>query len=357
MKKWRQYLLIIGLVLVIGFVLFALFFKLNEVVEARGILEPYDFMDIRTPLNLVLKDILCEEYEHVKAGQKLALLEDYELKHQVEAARDEVKKAKATSDRAKAQLNILESSPRPEELKLAQEQVEQARLKLKVQQNKLERIEGLYAKKYVSQEDLEEVKMYYKITESEYAEAQTRLELVQRGPTPDELVAARSRVQEAEATYAQAQEALKTAEETLRQTVLTAPRDGMVFWIKQRVGYMLQAGDMVMAVAGEDGKLLRVWVRERDAVKVRLNQKVRIESQLYSRRRYWAYGEVIKIDPQGESKRSQQHYEVKVKITQEPSPLKYGSSAWAKIWVGKRTILDMILGTGERFGSIGGRSS
>jgi len=356
MKKWRQYLLIIGLVLVIGFVLFALFFRFNEVVEAKGIVEPYDFMDIRTPLSLVLKDILCEEYEHVKAGQKLALLEDYELKHQVEAGQDEVEKAKATLDRAKAQWKILESSPQPEELKLAHEQVEQARLKLKVQQSRLERLEGLHAKKYVSQEDLEEVRMYCEIAESEYAEAQIRLELVQRGPTPEELVAARSRVQEAEATYSQAQEALSTAEERLRQTILTAPRDGMVFWIKQRIGYMLQAGDMVVAVAGRGDKLLRVWVREQDAIKVRLNQKVRIESQLYSRRRDWAYGEVIKIDPQGESKRGQQHYEVKVKITEEASPLKYGSSAWAKIWVGKRTILDMILGTGERFGSISQRS-
>jgi hypothetical protein len=171
------------------------------------------------------------------------------------------------------------------------------------------------------------------------------------------LAAARSRIQEAEATYAQAQEALSTAEERLHQTVLTAPRDGMVFWIKQRIGYMLQAGDMVMALAGEGDRLLRVWVREGDAVKVRLNQKVRIESQLYSRRRDWAYGEVIKVDPQGESKRGQQHYEVKIKITEEASPLKYGSSAWAKIWVGKRTIFDMIRGTGERFGSISGRSS
>jgi multidrug resistance efflux pump len=314
-------------------------------------------MDIRAPLNLVLKDILCDEYEHVEAGQNLALLEDYELKHQVEAAQEEVKKAGAALEQAKARLSILESSPRPEELKLAQEGVEQARLKLKVHQAKMERIEGLYAKRYVSQEDLEEAKMYYEIAESEYAEAQTRLELVQRGPTSEELRAASSRVEEAKATYDQAQEALETTQERLSLTVLKAPRDGMIFWIKQRVGYMLQAGDMVMAVAGEEGKLLRVWVREQDAVKVRLGQKVRIESQLYSRRRHWSYGEVIKVDPQGESKRGQQHYEVKVKITEERSPLKFGSSAWAKISVGKRTILDMILGTGERFGSPIERSS
>jgi hypothetical protein len=102
---------------------------------------------------------------------------------------------------------------------------------------------------------------------------------------------------------------------------------------------------------------LLAWVRESDAAKVRSSQEVAIESQLYRQGRSRCRGEVIKIDPYGESKRGQQHYEVKIMITQESAPLKLGSSAWASIRVGRRTILDMIRGTGARFGSVEGRRS
>lgn len=356
MRKWRWYVLAVSGALIVGLIAFSTLVRLDELVQAQGMVEPLDFVDIRAPMNLLLKDILCEEYQYVKAGQPLALLEDYELKHEVESAHDQVEQAKAAVDRARAELRMLESSPRPEELRLAKEECQQARLKLMVQQSKLQRVEGLYAKKYASQEDLEEVKMLYQIAESEYAAAQARLELVERGPTPDELAAGRFGALEAEASYAETQESLAKAQEQLSQTVLTAPRDGMVSMIRQRVGYMLNAGDLVIALAGGEDKVLRVWVREDDVVKVRLGQKVDVESQLYRHRRDRAMGEVIKIDPFGEARRGQQHYEVKVKITREPAPLKLGSSAWASIRVGRRTILGMIRGTGERFGAISGGS-
>ena len=325
--------------------------KIDDVVMAQGIVEPGQKIYIDSPLSRVIHQIIAVPGDSVKADQPVAQLYDGDLRGAVSAAEKELLREKANLESSKARLALLREQPTPEELKIAESRVEQARIGLKARNQELKRAEHLYlGERLWSQEDHERAKTNLELAQANLKVANENLNLTRRGPSPAQLRQAEAAVSQSEAALAKAQHNLEASQEALNLTTLRSPADGMVARQDLHPGMLAAQGQIVMIIAGKGpGTIISSWMPEPNAWKVRVGQTVEILSNLFADREgFLGYGEIFKVYGYAIHEGGARTFELEVLIKETPLPLKYGSTADLRIIVGKRSILKILLGFEDR---------
>ena len=200
--------------------------------------------------------VLVDEGDSVRAGQELACLDDDLLRQQ----RDQ---SAAQLAGQKAQLLRLERGYRTEE-------VEQARAA--VADNaaiNLNRVSAMRARNAISQKELDNARSSDRSARAELRSAQEQLDMLLSGYREEEVLAQRAAVDAAAA-------ALELAEIRLRDTVLTAPQDGIVLTRAREAGAIVQAGQTVYTLSLVDPVWLRVYVDEPQLGRIKPGMAVRV---------------------------------------------------------------------------------
>ena len=356
-RRALKWLLWIGGVL--GVALVALYLiKIDDVVMGQGIVDPGQKIYIDSPMTRVMQEVYCQPGTPVKAGQPLAQLYDGDLRAAVASAGKDVQRAEANLEVARAQLELLREKPTPEELKISESRVEQAKISLDARKQELTRAEHLYlGERLWSQEDMERARTNCDLAQANLRVAQENHNLTKRGASPAERQEAEAEVRQSQAALAKARHTLKTAGETLERATLRSPVDGVVARRDLHPGMLAGQGQIVMIVAGKAmGSILDAWVPETNAWKVRLGQPVEILSNLFAdREEFLAYGEISKFYGYGIHEGGARTFELEVKVVDTQLPLKYGSTADLRIIVGRRSILKILLGIEDRHAIQAGR--
>lgn len=325
--------------------------KIDDIVMAQGIVEPGRKIYIDSPLKRVIKEVYCEPGARVRAGQPVVRLYDGDLRTDVEAAEQEVQRAEANLERARAHLALLREKPTPEELKIAESRVEQARIALTARKQELDRAKHLYlGERLWSLEDMERAKTNHELAQTNLKVASETLNLVRRGASPAEIRQAEAEVRQTEAALDKARNSLEAARENLDLATLRSPVDGVVVRRDLHPGMLADQGQIVLIIAGTGrGKIIDAWVPETNAWKIRLGQPVEILSNLFTdREEFIGHGEISKFYGYAVHGGGARTFELEVKITEEPLPFKYGSTADLRIIVGRRSILKILLGIEDR---------
>ena len=342
-KKWA--LIVVGALAAI--VLILALIPIDDVVMGQGITEPGQKIYIDSPLTRVVKRIVAEAGDSVKAGDVVAMLYDGDLKSDVVASEKELLGARATLKVAKARLARLEEQPTDEELRIAESQVEQAQINLTARKQSLDRAKHLYlGERLWSQEDLDRAQTNYDLAKANIKVASENLNMVRRGPLPSELRQASAEVQESEANLARAVQDLDAAKEALGLATLTSPVDGVVARQDLHPGMLASQGQIVMIIAGTSKPpVLSAWIGETDAWKVRPGQSVEILSNLFTDpEEFLAQGEVAEVYGYALDEGGARTFSLEIGIQNTPIPLRYGSTADLRIIVGRRSILYTIFG-------------
>jgi len=144
-----------------------------------------------------IHEILAEPGDSVTAGQPVARLYDGNLRAVAATAEQEIKREIANLEAAQARLALLRAQPTPEELKIAESRVEQARINLTARQQDLKRAQALYeGQRLFSQEDYARAKTSYDLAEASLKVELENLNLVRRGPLPAEMQQAEAAVRQ-----------------------------------------------------------------------------------------------------------------------------------------------------------------
>ncbi len=321
--------------------------KIDDVVMAQGITEPGDKIYIDSPLRRVVKRIVAEAGDTVRAGDPVALLYDGDLRANVSASEKELKGAVATLKVATARLALLEEQPTEEEIRIAESRREQAQINLKARKQSLDRAKHLYlGERLWSQEDLDRAQTNYDLAEANLRVAAETLNMVRRGPTLSELGQANAEVQEAEANLERATQDLKAAGEALELATLTSPVHGVVARQDLYPGMLADQGQIVLIIAGlGESPVLSAWMGEKDAWKVRPGQPVEILSNLFTNpEEFLGLGGVSEVYGYAVHEGGARTFELEVDIKSTPIPLRYGSTADLRIIVGRRSILQIAFG-------------
>jgi HlyD family secretion protein len=302
--------------------------------------------------------------DDVLAGDALVSLESSSLQAGVA-------QAEAALASAQAQLDELESGPRPEELAAAQAAYDGALAqyhKLQAGPSDEEKRIALAALRKAeaalvqAQAAYDEIAWIEDVTEMpqslalqlatlDYESAQANYELVTRGPLPEDLESSWASVESAkaqldmlragptpeqlaiaQASVTQAQAALDTARAALNQATLIAPFDGTVADLQVSPGQIVLPGQVVLTLA--DLSQLQVQttdLSERDVTGVQVGQEATVYVEALNQD---IPGRVARISPLASTVGGDVVYTVVVDLDEQPEGLRLGMSVEAQIGTG-----------------------
>ncbi|MEW6740789.1 MAG: HlyD family secretion protein [Nitrospirota bacterium] len=271
----KKKLLIAGIIVLIGVAVF-LISRFGGKQE-QGVLTVSGNVEV-TEVNMGFKtsgrvvELLVEEGQKVKKGDKLAILDSAEVESQVAQHR-------AYLNETITRLQELKAGSRPQEIEQATANVKYAEAELIKAKKDHERAEVLYKNGAISAQQMDTAKKVYDTATSQHKKALEALSLVKEGPRKEEIRAAENRVRQAEA-------ALKASEERLKDTILYAPVSGVIMRKNIELGETVAPGIPVYTIGDLENPWIKVYVKEDRLGLVKLGQKAEITTDSYPGKKY-----------------------------------------------------------------------
>lgn len=271
-----------------------------------------------------VEKIIFDEGSTVNVGDTVLIIdhESYEL---------QLKQAKAARDLAKAQLDLLMNGARKEDIKLAEEQMNQAKANFELAEKDKERFKNLYDSQSVTKKQYDDIQTRFEIAQSQYNSAKENLSKIKNIARPEEKRQAKSNYEKAEVNVALIQK-------SLNDCFVTAPFSGTIVKTFVEKGEMLSMLSNLFKLSDLSKVKLVIYVSEEDLGKVKLGQTSSVTTDSYKDKSY--EGKVIYISPEAEftpkniqtkDERTKLVFAVKIEIPNPDSELKAGMPADAVV--------------------------
>lgn len=230
----------------------------SESVGAVGLVEAQsENIAVSVPVPGLVTRLYVKAGDHVKKGDKLFALDDRDLAAELALRR-------AALDVARARLDKLLASPRPEELPPAEAKVREAEEQRKDAQVQLDVMERVKDRRAIREEDLQRRRLGVTTAQARLEQARADLALLRAGAWKPDIAIARAELGEAE------RQANRVSADLARLTV-TAPINGKILQCKVHLGEYAQAGQLIqpLILMGDTSQLnVRADVDEEEAWRV-----------------------------------------------------------------------------------------
>lgn len=298
----RKKAIIAGIIVIIGLIVFIVkqtrTKHVDGVIAVSGNVEVTE-TDVGFKLQGRIEELLTDEGQKVKEGDRIAVLDSVEILNQVS-------QSNAVLDEALSRLSELKAGARPQELEQAKALVQTAEAELIKAKKDYERYVVLYEKGAVSAEQRDAMKKSRDVAVSQHQKALEALSLVREGPRKEEIAAAESRGKQAEA-------GVKIAETKMKDTTLFSPISGTVLKKNAEVGEVVSVGLPVFTIGDLENPWIKVYVKEDKLGLVKLGQKAEIRVDSYPNKVY--EGKVTFISSEAEfTPKNVQTQEERVKL-------------------------------------------
>lgn len=178
-----------------------------------------------------------------------------------------VARSEAAVARARAELADLRRGARPEEIAVAEAEVDKAAADLQEAETELKRVEGLFQRNVVPQAQLDAARTRRTIAAAVLREARARLDVLR-------LPARAGRIEAAEAALREAEAALEAAQWKLSQRTLAAPVGGTVADVYRFAGDIAGPQAPALSILPPDGIKLRFFVPEAKYAQIALGDSL-----------------------------------------------------------------------------------
>jgi HlyD family secretion protein len=329
----KRILLIVIIAVIIAGLLYTFFTRDkkegNDFIKISGNIETTEVdVGFKIPGRIVSR--FFEEGDWVDQGKVLAKLDDEDLRNRLEVAR-------ATLMSAQARLSKLLAGSRPEEIREAEANLNQARFDLENKETQYERMKSLFEKRVVPKEMLDNAEAAFKIAKASFQKATENYLLVKEGPRKEDIDDAKAQVEQARAS-------LKLNETQLSYTTLYSPLSGVVLVKSGEIGEVVNPGTPIVTLADIENIWLKAYIPETDLSKVKWGQEVMVMTDLHPKKEY--RGKISFISSQAEftpkqiqteKERVTLVYRIKVDIPNPDRELKPGMPADGKILLAPST--------------------
>lgn len=284
-------------------------------VNAPGVVEAADPVEVRAPLTARLLEVLVEPGDTVEAGQVIARYDAEDLR--VQAARLEQELAQA-----RAQLNDLEKRSAGQE-ELAEAQLAQAEARLRQARLDLEAVTRTTAPG-----DPERRRAEQRVQEAEAALAELRSRLATESVSSSELAAARAAVGAAQAALTQVRAQLADVE-------LRAPEAGTVLAVEAESGASVSAGALIASIARLEVVEVVAEVDEIDIGRVRPGLSAEVTTLAYPDRTFSAT--VTRLAPAARRQEDVAVFDVRLRVDNREGLLRPGMTVDVAIHAERRS--------------------
>ncbi len=279
-------------------------------VVATGKIEPLTKVEVKSKASGIVKQVLVDYGDHVKAGQVLVELDKEQLEAQVRSARANLMAAQAAVKASQATFERNKVDAEGPDVPFLKASMDRAR--------------QLHSDGLISEAVLEDSEKAYQLALNKQMSA-TR-----------NLAVSRADIARAEAQVAQARAVLDSDEEDLRNSTIVSPMDGIVLSKDVEVGDAVSSilvlgsqATLVMTLGDVSEVDVKGKVDEADISRVYLGQPARITVESLKGKTF--EGKVTKISPMGVEKDNVTTFEVRVSIRNPSGELKANMSANAEI--------------------------
>jgi len=220
---------------------------------------------------------------------------------------------------------------RSEDLRSAEEGVRQAEASFKNASDDYARMKELLATNTVTQKQFDDTESRYTIAKAQLASAQQSLEKLRKFARPEDLAAAKARLNQAKATA-------DYLHKLLSDGVIVAPVAGTVTQKPVEQGELVNTGTVVAAISRLDKMNLMIYVNERELGKVKLGGAADVYIDSFPDKAF--PGKVIYISPiaeftpknvQTKEDRTKLVFGVKIEVDNKEGALKSGMPADAAV--------------------------
>ena len=278
----------------------------GTVLSATGYIVAHHTINVNSKVTGRLEWIGVEKGDKVKEGQVLVRLEHQEFQANYG-------QAKGTVENAQAYLDELQHGSRPEEVQLAQHNLDEAHVTAVNDKITLDRTQQLAAAGVVSKQALDDATAKYESDQQRENSLEKSFQLMKIGPRAEEIARARG-------ALAQAQGQLDFAKSQLDATVIRAPVTGTILDRTAEKGELITAQFASAAAGGPQGSVVSLAdlndlqveldIAQADFARLSPKQKGIVTTDAYPDRKY--NGEIAQISP--EANRQKATVQVKVQV-------------------------------------------
>ena len=286
----------------------------STVLSASGYVVAHHKISVNSKVTGRVAWIGVEKGDKVKEGQVLVRLEDEEFRAQYEQARGAV-------ESYKARLLEAQNGSRPEEIKLADHNLAEAKATAINDKINLDRQRDLYAQGVASKQSLDDAAAKSDSSQQRMNSLEQSSKLMQLGPRAEEIQRARGDLQQAEGQMAYAKSQLDA-------TVIRAPVSGTILERTAEKGELVTAQFASGAEGGPRGSVVALAdlndiqveldIAQDDFAKLSPRQEGIVTLDAFKDRSY--KGEIAEMSP--EANRQKATVQVKVQILQPDSYLR-----------------------------------
>jgi HlyD family secretion protein len=264
-------------------ILFGCGSKHDGLVESSGILEAVE-VNVASKVSGQILQINVREGDTVVKGDTLASIDN-------EMQQLQLQQAVAGIDLADAQYRLLLNGARSEDLSAAEETVRQTESSLQTAASDFERIKELYTTNSVSKKQYEDAESRVIITQAQRNSSKQNLQKLRRFARPEDIGAAKARVDQAKAQA-------NLIKKQIKDSYITAPVSGTVTYKPVEEGELIGTGSTIVRISRLEKVELMIYVNETELGKVKLGSHADVVIDTYPDKNYSAT--VIYVSPVAE---------------------------------------------------------
>ncbi|HEY6953564.1 MAG TPA: efflux RND transporter periplasmic adaptor subunit [Bacteroidota bacterium] len=292
-------------------------------IEASGTLEAIE-VKVSAKVPGQVETLFVDEGSQVKRGDTLAILD-----HSTQEI--QWRQAQAGVALAEAQYQLLVNGARSEDVQQAHDALKQLESSAKNAAEDYNRMKELYASKSITKKQYDDAESRYTITKAQLNSARENLKKMERFARPEDLAAAKARLDQAKASA-------DLLRKQINDACILAPVAGTVTNKPVEIGELVGIGSTIVTISQLETLNLMIYVSDSELGKVKLNAPADIVIDTYPDKSY--PGRVIYISPiaeftpknvQTKEDRTKLVFGVKLEVDNREGALKAGMPADAYV--------------------------
>ncbi len=325
------------LVLIIGF--------MDDEVTGKGSVAGIREYDLKTLVSAKTVRILCHEGERVEQNEILLEFDNRNQRDKIQLLKNQLNEIELRLKVMEKEFTLLKQDPLPEHYRHTELQLKEAEERKARSEHELSVYKKLYEQKVITRREYLKIELEHLSNTMAVQRHQEDWKKLQEGMAAQIIGKARKEIELLRENRKSKLDELRMAERHLEDYIMRAPDAGIITEIPPRPGGYYEKGDVIIKIAADQYKKVIGLINEKQIFKVEPGQKVRINATQYNYLDYGYFtGEVDVVYQLPVTINGQNFYPVKIILTDEPQPLKFGSSCEVTIITGRERIIFALLG-------------
>lgn len=339
----RIILTIVVLALVmIGVMIFG---SMDDEVTGDGTVEGIRQYQLKTLVSAKVTKVLRYEGEEVRPGEALLEFDSRNQQDEIVRLKNAVKELELNISVKEKALALLLKDPLPVYYRHTENQLIEAKERLSKATTELEVYKKLYEQKVVTRREFLKIELDHLTSRMAVERLQEDWKKLQDGMARQIVEQAQEELRLLRQKLQGQRDELAMAERHLEDYVLRAPDAGIITESPPRPGGYYAKGDTVIKFSANQRKKVIGLISEKQVFKVEPGQRVRIYAKQYNYLDYGYFeGKVDVVYQLPVERGGINYYPVKILLTDEKQPLRFGSGCEVTIITGRERIIFALLG-------------